>query len=359
MREIFQPLLFLLARSTEEDLRRQIEFLKAENELLRKRVPKQRIFLKANERARLLKLGLALGPGVRHVITIVTYSTFRRWARKAEGKEPAKKNGRPRIGVSIRELVVRIAKETGWGYSRILGELKKLRVGRISRQTVKNILKENDLEPGPKRGRGSWAEFLHAHAETLWQCDFFSKRIWTVSGPRQVFALAFIHVATRRVFVTPSTFSTNSRWMKQQAAAFLEHVGEEGLQCEILMRDRDGAYRKPFDDVFKDRGIQVKPVGPKAPNLNAYIERWVQSIKQEALDHFIVFGQTHFNHIVSNYVDYYQDFRAHQGLDNQLLPKPRGEPPDDDADVVPLDPAKIKCRRRLGGILKSYYHDAA
>jgi len=106
MREIFQPLLFLLARSTEEDLRRQNQFLKAENEFLRKRVPKQRIFLEPHERERLLKLGQALGPGVRHVITIVAYSTFRRWARKAEGKEPAKKNGRPRIGLSIREAPV-------------------------------------------------------------------------------------------------------------------------------------------------------------------------------------------------------------------------------------------------------------
>ena len=83
MREIFQPLLFLLARSIEADLRRQNEFLKAEAEMLRCRVPKERIFLEPHERERLLKLGLALGPGVRHVITIVSYSTFRRWVRKA------------------------------------------------------------------------------------------------------------------------------------------------------------------------------------------------------------------------------------------------------------------------------------
>ena len=68
---------------------------------------------------------------------------------------------------------MQIANETGWGYSRILGELRKLHVGRISRQTVKNILVENGLEPDPKRGRGSWIEFLNLHADTLWQCDFF------------------------------------------------------------------------------------------------------------------------------------------------------------------------------------------
>ena len=58
------------------------------------------------------------------------YSTFRRWARKASGKQPAAKKGRPRISVVIRELVVQIAKETGWGYSRILGELKRIRTNR-------------------------------------------------------------------------------------------------------------------------------------------------------------------------------------------------------------------------------------
>jgi putative transposase len=91
--------------------------------------------------------------------------------------------------------------------------------------------------------------------------------------------------------------------MKQQATAFLEHVRVEGMQCEIVMRDHAGAYRDSFENVFKLQNIQVKPVGPQAPNLNAYIERWIQSIKQEALNHFIVFGESHFNHIVREYVD--------------------------------------------------------
>ena len=183
----------------------------------------------------------------------------------------AVKTGRPRIAVDIRELVIRLARETGWGYSRILGELRKLRVGRISRQTVKNILIENGFDPGPKRGRGTWNEFLHVHSETLWQCDFFSKCIWTQFGPRQIFALAFIHLGTRRIFVTPGTFSTNKHWMKHQARVFLDYVAEQGLSCEIIMRDHDGAFTEKFDEVFEDKGIQVKPVGPKAPNLNGYV----------------------------------------------------------------------------------------
>ncbi|MBI1246746.1 transposase [bacterium] len=339
----------------EKDLRHQIEFLKAENEMLRRRVPKQKIFLRQEERERLLKLGLVLGPAIRQMITIVDYSTFRRWVRKADGEDMAKKTGRPRIAVIIREFVVRVAKETGWGYSRILGEIRKLGLGNVSRQTVKNILVENGLDPGPKRSRGTWSEFLKAHQETLWQCDFFSKRIWTPTGRRQVFALAFINVATRKVIVTPSAFSTGGKWIEQQARAFLEHVETEGLVCTILMRDMDKAFSERFHSVFNGRGIEVKPVGPRAPNLNAFIERWIQSLKQEALDHFIVFGQSHFDFIVREYVAHYHEERPHQGIGNVLLLQ-RGEPECEgtDDEVPALSMADIQCQERLGGILKSY-----
>ena len=89
-----QPLLFFLARCTRNQLIQQIEFLKAENEMLRMRVPKKKIFLKPDERARLLKLGKELGPAVRHLISIVDYSTFRRWIRKEEGAKPRTGKGR-------------------------------------------------------------------------------------------------------------------------------------------------------------------------------------------------------------------------------------------------------------------------
>jgi putative transposase len=115
MGRLFEPLLFFLACCTEDRLRRQIEFLKAENQMLRTRVPKQRIFLSKKERERLLKLGKGIGPGVRHLITIVHPRTYQRWVNeKNTGKKPMKM-GRPRTFESIRETVIRIAKETGWG----------------------------------------------------------------------------------------------------------------------------------------------------------------------------------------------------------------------------------------------------
>jgi putative transposase len=363
MARIFQPLLFMLAGSTEDQLIRQIEFLKAENELLRKRVPKQRIFLEPDERAKLLKLGKELGPAIRTLITIVTYSTFRRWVRKEEGRIEPSRKGRPRLAVVLRDAVVKIAQETGWGYSRILGEVRKLRVGRISRQSVKNILVEHGFDPGPKRGKGSWSEFLRIHSETLWQCDFFSKRVWTIAGPRQIFAMAFIHLGTRRVFIAPSTFQPDADWMKAKALALLDHTNGQQLGCSIVIRDYDGKFSAAFDQIFKDRGIRVKPVGPQAPNLNAYVERWIQSLKYEALNHFIVFGKEHFDYIVSEYVAYYHDCRPHQGIGNVLLPRPGGAPQVDgsagESAVTPLDLAELKCDEQLGGLLKHYYRAAA
>ncbi len=262
-----------------------------------------------------------------------------------------------------RELAVLIAKETGWGYTRVLGELKKLRVGPICRQSVKNILMEHGLDPDPKRGKGTWSEFLRIHSETLWQCDFFSKTIWTLKGPRQIFAMAFIHLATRRVFVTPGTFKPDEAWMATQAHNFMNHATAGHLPCAIVMRDRDGKYTPAFDQVFKDRSIQIKPVGPQAPNMNAFIERWIQSLKYEALNHFIVFGKEHFDHIVLEYVAFYHECRPHQGLSNMLLPQPSSKPLDATADCpnepAPLSLANVKCDKRLGGLLKHFYRQAA
>ena len=129
MSQVFQPLLFLLARSSHGMLARHVEFLKADNEMLRRRVPKQKIHLDLKEKARLVKFGQAIGPGVRHLITVVSYSAYRSWVRAAqEDLSPSKKRGRPRTAEFLCKLILRLARENGWGYTRVMGEVKKLGV---------------------------------------------------------------------------------------------------------------------------------------------------------------------------------------------------------------------------------------
>ncbi len=136
MPRYFQRLLFTLAGTTEDDLRRQIQFLKAENEMLRTRVPKKIIRLTPAERSRLLRLGRPLGTAIRDLITIVHHRTFARWrGSRRLGPPTPRSPGRPRTPEAVRQLVVRIASETGWGYTRILGELKKLGIRCVSRTT--------------------------------------------------------------------------------------------------------------------------------------------------------------------------------------------------------------------------------
>ena len=352
MVRVFQPLFFYLASCTENQLVRHLEFLKAENEMLRKRVPGKRIFLEPAEKKRLIELGQTIGAGVKHLITVVSYGSYLRWIREAaKGYEP-KKMGRRKTADELCQLILTMAKENDWGYTRIMGELKKLGIKPPSRNTVKNILKANGHDPDPKTGKGSWDEFLKMHAETLYQCDFFSKKIWTPTGLRQYFVLAFLHVGSRTVFVTKASRKPDAAWMKEQAEAFVEHVESEGRKCEKLIRDYDNMFSTEFEEIIKTTGAEIKKVGPRAANMNAFVERWVQSIQQECLDHFIVFGEDHFNYLVSEWVEHYHAERPHQNMGNKPL---AGEWPDEGGNDVP----EVVCKSRLGGLLKHYDRKAA
>ena len=238
------------------------------------------------------------------------------------------------------------------GYTRILGELRKLNVNNISRQTVVNILKENGYDPNSRRGPGSWDELLKRHAETLWQCDFFSKRVFSRLGFPQLFAMVFLNVATRRVWVSPSTQNPTEEWVKQQGRAFIEYAKANHLKVDLVTRDNDQIYKKGFDQVMTEAGVRVKRLALRAPNTNAYVERFIQSIQVECLDHFLVFGEKHFDYLVKEYVEHYHTERPHQGLGNQV---PSGEPP----PISSNSGNDIRCRTRLGGLLNHYWRAAA
>ena len=179
MARFFHPLILLLARSTQPQLIRYVEYLKTENRILRSKLPK-RITITPAERQKLVKVGKPLGRAIKELITIVTPRTFARWISGENGTRYKRtvKPGRPRTPEEIRRLVIQMAKDNGWGLGRILGEFKKLGIRKICKTTVRNILLEYGFDPGPKRGEGTWDDFIKIHAKTLWACDFFSKKVW-------------------------------------------------------------------------------------------------------------------------------------------------------------------------------------
>jgi len=358
MKNLYQSLLLLIAGSTQKELARQVRYLKVENEILRSKLPK-RVQVTEKEKNRLAKFAAKLGPALKELVSICHPDTLRRWIRAAN-QHPAKKSvkhGRPKTAEEIRELVVKLARENDWGYTRILGEHRKLGIQSISRNTVKNILKEHGLDPDPKRGEGTWDEFLKIHAKTLWQCDFFAKKVLTLKGFRDLYILIFLYVKTRRVYISPSTFHPNQDWMKQQATEFLEHAKEQDLGVKILMHDRDTKFTKSFDAMFNTGDSETKETAFRSPNTNAYVERYIQTLQQEVLDYFIVFGSEHMDHIVAEAVEHYHTEPPHQALNNELLIATNSQ---DEGDAeAKVGDVKVACRERLGGLLKHYHLRAA
>lgn len=156
MTTMWKGFLLLLARATDHGLARMVDFLKNENQILRSKLP-QRVDVTPAERRQLIEHGKPLGTKLRELLSIVSWRTFCRWlAAEEDGtREPrSSKGGRPTTPTDIRALVLRMASDNGWGFGRIVGELKKLGIA-VGKTTVKEILRENGYDLGPKRGRGT------------------------------------------------------------------------------------------------------------------------------------------------------------------------------------------------------------
>ena len=150
-----------------------------------------------------------------------------------------------------------MARENDWGYTRILGEMKKLGVWSISKNTVKRILKDAGFDPGPKRGEGTWDDFPKQHAASLWQCDFFSQKVLTIKGIRQAFVIAFLNVKTRQVIVSPATLHPNEEWIVAQSESFVRQARTRGLPVGRVQRDRDTKFTRTFDAACQHRHVRV------------------------------------------------------------------------------------------------------
>jgi len=280
MSRFFHPLILALARATEPELARMIEYLKAENRILRSKLPK-RVTCTPAERARLVELGRKVGPAIKDLITIVHPRTFARWVSGEKKGTARRKPGRPRTPEAIRELVIRMAQENGWGLGRILGELKKLGIRKVCKSTVRNILKEHGFDPGPKRGEGSWDEFIKMHAKTLWACDFLSVKAWTLGGLVEYFVLFFIQPGTRRVHIAGITANPDGVWMAQQARNLCMFFDDWPDKSEHIVCDRDTKFTQQFEAILESDDIELKRTAVRAPNQDVYAERFAQTIQQE------------------------------------------------------------------------------
>jgi len=291
-------LLAYITGTVDQELLLRNEYLAAENRILKAQI-KTRLLLTDVEKATLAEIGYRLGrKALEDVAHAARPDTILGWyrrleARKFDGSKSRRYPGRPRIDGEIELLVVRMAREnSGWGYDRIVGAMANLGYT-LSDQTVGNILQRHGIPPAPKRQHTTtWAEFTRTHMAVLAGTDFFSVEVLTLRGLVTYYVLFFILLESRKVEIAGMTPHPNEAWMKQIARnVTMDEWGFLG-NCRYLIHDRDNKYCQSFRKIIKSG--QVKPIRlpARSPNLNAFAERWVKSVKDDCLSKLILLGET-------------------------------------------------------------------
>ena len=207
------------------------------------------------------------------------------------------------------------------------------------------------IEPAPEREkRTSWRTFLKAHWDVMAATDFFTVEEWTPRGLATCYVLFIIHLSTRSVYLGGVRLAPNGAFMKQVARNLTDVSDGFLLNKAFLLMDRDTKYTEEFRDYLDREGVKPVRCPVRAPNCNAFAERFVRSIKDECLNRMILFGEASLRRALREYVAHYQIERNHQGVGNRLL-----EPLSNVGSAN--DP--IHCRERLGGMLNFYYREAA
>jgi putative transposase len=283
---------------------------------------------------------------LRDIIRIFQPETILKWHRELVRRKWLQKQnpqgGRPRISQELEDLIVQMAQEnTRWGYGKIKGELSKLGFT-VSEPTVRNVLKRHHIVPAPERGSSSWCHLISHYKEQLIACDFFTVETLTLNT---LYVLFFIELGSRKVHFAGVTANPNEMWVTQQARQLMWELGERNPPYRFLIRDRDKKFVEAFDTVFQSEGMKVVLTPARAPNANAYAERWVRTVREECLDHLLILNQAHLRRVLKRYVEYYNEARPHQGI-GQRIPVPPEQSPGNGA---------VAHRKVLGGIINDYY----
>jgi transposase InsO family protein len=335
----------------------RLEYVLAENKILRKQIAGG-VKLCDADRRKLAELGKKLGKKILSEIgLILSPDTILGWyrkliARKFDRSRRKQGPGRPRTPALIEKLVLKFARENrSWGYGRIAGALAN--VGHeVSYQTVANILKKRGVEPAPARKQGtSWAEFIKSRLSVMSAADFFTAEVLTLRGLVTCYVLFFIELGTRRVHLAGITPHPNEAWMMQVARnATMAGLGFlDGKR--YLVHDRESKFSAAFRATIRSGGVRSVRLPARSPNLNAFAERWVRSVKEECVGKMIPLGEGTLRRAVEQYLAHYHGERNHQGKDNALILPKAG-------DRIGAREGRLRCRERLGGLLK-FYHRAA
>ncbi len=354
---LWARLLAYVTGTVDQELLLRNEYLAAENRILRGQI-KGRLLLSEGEKATLAEIAHRLGRKVlEDVAAAAKPDTILGWYRKLiankfDGSKFRRSVGRPKVDQEAERLVVQMARENpSWGYDRIVGALSNLGHG-LSDQTVGNVLRRHGVSPAPKRKQSvSWKNFIRSHWDVLVGMDFFTTEVLTLKGLTTYYVLFFIHLESRHVKLVGFTPYPDQKWMEQQARNMTMEEWGSLRGCRYLLHDRDAKFCPSFRELIKTGSVNPLRLPARSPNLNSYAERWVRSVKEECLSRLILFGESSLRRALQQYMEHYHGERNHQGKDNRILfpshPEAGG------------NTGAVRCRERLGGLLKYYEREAA
>ena len=252
---------------------------------------------------------------------------------------------------TIRRLIVRMATENReWGDTRIRGARGNLGQ-QVARGPLANVRKERGLEPAPERKkRTTRRECLAAHWDVLAAADCFTVEVWTPRGLTRFTVLVLSHLASRRVPIAGISAEPDGpggtplmRNAPDAEDGFLRHI-------RVLIHDRDPRFRPAVRDTLPPAAVTPIRRPARSPNLNAYTERFVRTIKDSCLERMVLIGEGSRRRAGREFVAHDHHERNRQGLDNRrILPLSTAPPPR----------GRVPCRQRLGGMLHDDYRSAA
>jgi putative transposase len=333
-----------------------IQFLIQEIKFLMNHLPKRPKPTDA-EKALLARAFQAIDPiYLEKTFNLFTPETFHRWYRELVRKKwdysaQLKKRGRPRIDREWEDLIVKLALENpGDGYLGLTGRLAQLGF-ETTPETVQNILKRNGIPPSKDRSRHlTWKAFLDMNWEGLTATDFLTWEVLTPFGLVTYYVLFFIHMMDRRVHIAGMTTNPNETWMLQMARNLTDPENGFLTGKTLLLHDRDTKYTAHFDRLLNESGIETPKLPAESPNLNAYAERFVRTIKEQCLSQMVITKEEKLRRVLKEYEEYYNQERCHQGLGNRIpLASADGR--------IENTGGKIRRKQRLGGLLNVYFRD--
>ena len=358
-----QFLIMLIASAINDRLQRKLDYVEEERRVLREQLDAatggKRLCFSANQRRRLAEAGRLLTPDERRkCCQLVKPATILCWvrqlaARKYDSSEA--RRGRPGKPRDVRKLVIEMAlANLSWGYTKIRDALRTGLAIEIGRTTVAEILAAAGIEPAPEREKKrTWKQFMKAHWDSLYACDFFSIEVLGLGGTVRYLVFFVIALKTRAVEIAGIRVDPDGEWMKQMARNLTDSVDGFLRKARYLIHDRDPLFTEAFEAILRERGVECVRIPAQSPNCNPHAERFVRTIKYECLHQFVFFGERHLLYVVKEFMAHYHRERFHQGLGGQLIERQAGR-----ADEIGAR-GKVVCRSRLGGLLNFYDREAA